>query len=100
MMSVLGDKIPKLIAGVETRALPLSAVDGFVMSRIDGISNARDIGDSTGIGMDAALESLQRLVEHGVAEFIDAEPTAEHSSGANASGANTSGANASPLNRP
>ncbi|MCA9575009.1 MAG: DnaJ domain-containing protein [Polyangiales bacterium] len=61
-MSLAFDEIPELVEGLDAKTLPLSAVEGFVLSRVDGVSTAKEIADSTGIGEELALTALSRLV--------------------------------------
>jgi curved DNA-binding protein CbpA len=64
-------RVPELVAGVDVRTLPLSALEGFVLSRIDGKSSAGDIVALTGLGLDQVIAILEKLVALGAARFRD-----------------------------
>jgi tetratricopeptide (TPR) repeat protein len=64
-LSELDQRVPELIAGVDVRSLPLSALDGFVFSRIDGRTRVGEIVAMTGLPGEQVLGILDRLVELG-----------------------------------
>ncbi len=64
-MPELDQRVPELNAGVDIRTLPLSALDGFVLSRIDGRTRVSEIVSLTGLSGPQVLEILRRLVELG-----------------------------------
>ncbi len=51
------------------RQLPLTPVDGFVLSRVDGKLSARDLAASTGLSDDQVSASLDKLAELKVVAF-------------------------------
>jgi len=53
------------------RGLPLTPVDGFILSRIDGRANEVDIANQTGLDLDTVRASIEKLVQLGVAAFPD-----------------------------
>jgi tetratricopeptide (TPR) repeat protein len=65
-------RIPRLVAragAAEMRGLPLTPVDGFVLSRVDGRLTARDLAASTGLSEDQVSSSLDKLAELKVVAF-------------------------------
>ncbi|HEX5660914.1 MAG TPA: DnaJ domain-containing protein [Polyangiales bacterium] len=64
-LSELDQRVPELIAGVDVRSLPLSALDGFVFSRIDGRTRVGEIVAMTGLPAEQVVGILERLVELG-----------------------------------
>lgn len=58
-------RVPELSGGVDIRTLPLTAIDGFVLSRVDGNSSSSDIVAMTGLPAEQVQEILDRLVQHG-----------------------------------
>ena len=66
-------RVPELVAGLDVRTLPLSALEGFVLSRIDGKSSTADIVSLTGLGLDQVLTILDKLVSLGAARYRDAQ---------------------------
>jgi tetratricopeptide (TPR) repeat protein len=59
------------------RGLPLTPVDGFVLSRVDGKLTTRDLAASTGLSEDQVSTSLDKLAELKVVAFgpPDANPS-------------------------
>jgi len=64
-------RVPVLVAGVDIRTLPLTAIDGFVFSRIDGRSTTAEIIAVTGLPGDQVMQILGRLVELGAVQWED-----------------------------
>jgi curved DNA-binding protein CbpA len=62
-------RVPELIGGVDIRTLPLTALDGFVFSRIDGRSTVSDIVAVTGLPGEQVGAILERPVQLGAARF-------------------------------
>jgi len=72
MVSASSTRIPQLVAGIDVRALPLGALEGFLLSRIDGALTIEEIGELTGLGADAVADIVSRLVSLGVVRWVDA----------------------------
>jgi curved DNA-binding protein CbpA len=64
-------RVPELVDGVDVRALPLSALEGFVLSRIDGRSTTGDIVSLTGLPLDQVVAILDKLTGLGAVRFRD-----------------------------
>lgn len=60
-MAALEQRVPELVAEIDVRTLPLSALDGFVLSRIDGRANVGEIVAMTGLGLEQVQAILGRL---------------------------------------
>ena len=58
------------MGGVDLTALPLSPLEGFVLSRIDGESDVSTLADLTSIDVTQVGTIVGRLVELGAAEWI------------------------------
>ena len=43
------------------RALPLAPVDGFVLSRVDGVTSVGDLAEAMGLEIEDVLASLLKL---------------------------------------
>jgi tetratricopeptide (TPR) repeat protein len=56
--------IPRVNPACNVRSLPIGPQEGFVFSRVDGVTNAADIGAMTGLGA-GVLEVLQKLASLG-----------------------------------
>lgn len=65
------DYTPVLVDGVDVRQLPLTAREGFVLSRIDGYSTVEDISSMTGGDLEVILDALDRLAELGAIAWKD-----------------------------
>ncbi|WP_208723205.1 hypothetical protein [Corallococcus llansteffanensis] len=61
----MNDWTPKLNPSVDLRRLPLNAEEGFVLSRLDGHTRARDLPALTGLPLEKLRDILARLVEQG-----------------------------------
>jgi tetratricopeptide (TPR) repeat protein len=67
-------RVPMLVPGVDVRALPLGALEGFLLSRIDGAYTLRELGEMTGLGVDAVTDIVARLVSLGAVSWKGASP--------------------------
>lgn len=54
-------RIPELVQGVDVLSLPLSALEGFVLSRIDGRAPTKEILAVTGLPEEQVVQILERL---------------------------------------
>ena len=61
----MNDWTPKLNPSVDLRGLPLNAEEGFVLSRLDGHTRARDLPALTGLPPEKLRDILARLVTQG-----------------------------------
>ncbi|WP_199728871.1 hypothetical protein [Corallococcus sp. CA053C] len=61
----MNDWTPKLNPSVDLRGLPLNAEEGFVLSRLDGHTRARDLPALTGLPPEKLRDILARLVAQG-----------------------------------
>jgi tetratricopeptide (TPR) repeat protein len=70
----MAEKVPRLLAHVDVRQLKLDAMDGFLMTRIDGRSGRRELARDTGLPEFQIEKTLEKLQKLGVIEIVD--PTA------------------------
>jgi len=56
---------PTVAAGIDVRTLPLSVLQGFVLSRIDGASDVAALAQVTGLSRERVTEVLEELVAAG-----------------------------------
>jgi hypothetical protein len=82
--------------GVDPRSLPLTPTDGFVLSLIVGQPRLAEILVATGMEREAVMDSLQRLVDHGVVEVADGPAKPVESTRGISVAARTSAASATP----
>ncbi len=54
----------------DLRSLPLAPVDGFILTRVNGVSSVREISSQTGVSEDDVAGSLIKLAGFGVVEFV------------------------------
>jgi curved DNA-binding protein CbpA len=94
-------RVPVAVRGIDVFKLPLSSLEGFVLSRVDGTTSLEDISMMIGIEQDKVLGILERLSELGAVELSwrSAEARAAKSAAALKSGAPTSGRSAKPAAR-
>ena len=60
----MAEKLPRLLANVDVRKFKLDPMDGFLLTRIDGKLNAKELARETGLPefqIDKTLEKLERL---------------------------------------
>ena len=62
-------RVPSLVSGVDLYALPLSTIEGFVLSRVDGNASVEDISMMAGIDQQRLIGILERLRELGAVEL-------------------------------
>jgi curved DNA-binding protein CbpA/Flp pilus assembly protein TadD len=68
------NRLPRLVDGIDVRALPIGPADAFVLSRIDGSSTEAEIAAATGLELGAVKRTIALLLELGaiiVAEKIE-----------------------------
>ncbi len=56
---------------MNVRTLPLSPLDGFVLSRVDGNATVADIADLTSLETDLVISTLEKLVGFDAVEWAD-----------------------------
>lgn len=59
-------RVPKPVRSVDVRGLPLTSVEGYVLSRVDGSTTVEDISMISGIDEHTLLGILDRLADLGV----------------------------------
>lgn len=60
-MAIPSDECPILTPGVKIEALPLTPLEGFVLSRVNGITPLRDIALATGLPERQVFEALAKI---------------------------------------
>lgn len=65
------ESVPLVCEGVEIMNLDISADEGFLLSRIDGMSTVGLLCKSSGLGEDKTMQILASLAEKGVLVFRD-----------------------------
>lgn len=63
-------QLPRLVDGVDLRALPIGPEEAFVLSRIDGRSKPSDLSVATGLTQARVLEILSRLASLGAVSGV------------------------------
>lgn len=64
-------RVPRIVAGVDVRSLPLTPLEGFVLSRIDGVASVGDIADLTSLDETAVAATLEKLARLDAVEWVD-----------------------------
>jgi tetratricopeptide (TPR) repeat protein len=70
----MAEKVPRLVAHIDVRQFKLDAVDGFLLTRIDGRLGKKQLAQDTGLPEFQVEKTLEKLQKLGVIEVID--PTA------------------------
>jgi curved DNA-binding protein CbpA len=64
------NRLPRLVEGLDLRALPISPAEAFVLSRVDGSSSELEIASATGLEANQVTATLSRLAELGAVRFV------------------------------
>ncbi len=64
-------RVPRLVAGVDLRSLPLTPLEGFVLSRVDGAASVGDIADLTSLELAMVLATVEKLIVLDAVEWAD-----------------------------
>jgi len=67
------ERIPRQIEEADARAQSMSPQEAFVHSCIDGVLNVHDIADLTVLEPTLVSESIERLIEKGIVEWLGAK---------------------------
>ncbi len=60
------DAVVSLASGLDLGASDVSVQEGFVMSRVDGVSTVKEICVSSGLGMEATMQIMASLADKGL----------------------------------
>lgn len=64
-------RIPRLAPGVDVRVLPLTPLEGFVLSRVDGAATVGDLADLTNQSTEECSAVIERLLALRAIEWAD-----------------------------
>ena len=67
----MAEKIPRIVASVDVRQFKLDPMDGFLLTRIDGRSAAKELARDTGLPEFQVEKTLEKLEKLGVIERFD-----------------------------
>jgi hypothetical protein len=70
----MSDRNPKLRANLRWDTLNISADEGFLLSRIDGLTSAEGLTHLTGLSLSQVQTALDRLASSGAIEFVAPPP--------------------------
>lgn len=70
------NRLPRLVAGIDVRALPLAPAEAFVLALVDGATSESEIVSSTGLSPEAVSGTIARLIELG-AVVLELRPEPE-----------------------
>jgi tetratricopeptide (TPR) repeat protein len=70
----MAEKVPRLVAHVDIRQFKLDAMDGFLLTRIDGRLGKKQLAQDTGLPEFQVEKTLEKLEKLGVVEIV--EPSA------------------------
>ena len=69
-------RVPRLKSGCDVKSLPLSPVEGFLLSRIDAATSERDLAMITGLAPAEVTAALDHLAQLGAIDFGATSPAA------------------------
>jgi curved DNA-binding protein CbpA len=67
----MAEKVPRLVANIDVRKFKLDAMDGFLLTRIDGRLGKKLLAQDTGLPEFQVEKTLEKLEKLGVVELID-----------------------------
>jgi curved DNA-binding protein CbpA len=67
----MAEKVPRLVASVDVRKFKLDAMDGFLLTRIDGRLGKKALAQDTGLPEFQVDKTIDKLEKLGVVELID-----------------------------
>ena len=67
----MAEKVPRLVAHIDVRQFKLDAMDGFLLTRIDGRLGKKQLAQDTGLPEFQVEKTLEKLEKLGVIEVID-----------------------------
>src|SRR5690606_2548839 len=62
-------RVPRLVVGVDLTQLPLTPLEGFVLSRVDGMNPVTVLADLTNLAEDDVDRIVGKLIELGAVEW-------------------------------
>ncbi|MEP7051823.1 MAG: J domain-containing protein [Pseudomonadota bacterium] len=65
-------RLPRLVAGIDLRALPIGPAEAFVLSRIDGATSEFEIAEAAGLELGVVAATLAQLEGLGAIHFDEA----------------------------
>ena len=69
MATTNADRRPRLLDGIDLRALPLTPEDAFVLSRVDGSASEDEIAMATGLDLTVVRGALEKLASLGALRY-------------------------------
>ena len=67
----MAEKVPRLVAHIDVRQFKLDAMDGFLLTRIDGRLGKKQLAQDTGLPEFQVEKTLEKLERLGVVEIVD-----------------------------
>ncbi len=68
-MTPLQKRVPRLVDGIDLRALPIGPAEAFVLSRVDGLTTELEIAEAAGLEESAVSSTLTALTRLGAVHF-------------------------------
>jgi curved DNA-binding protein CbpA len=67
----MAEKVARLVASIDIRKFKLDAMDGFLLTRIDGRQGKKQLAQDTGLPEFQVEKTLEKLEKLGVVELVD-----------------------------
>ncbi len=68
-MTPLKQRVPRLVEGINLRALPIGPAEAFVLSRVDGLATELEIAEAAGLESSVVAATLSSLTRLGAVRF-------------------------------
>lgn len=73
-IEIRGGRVPHVVPGCDLRKLPITPLEAYVFSRIDGNTSEDDLVACTGLQTELVGEALDRLASLGALRFATSQP--------------------------
>jgi hypothetical protein len=74
----MAEKVPRLVSNIDVRQFKLDAMDGFLLTRIDGRLAKKQLAQDTGLPEFQVERTLEKLEKLGVVEMFDPDAPKTH----------------------
>ncbi|MDB4939382.1 MAG: Tetratricopeptide repeat protein [Labilithrix sp.] len=74
----MAEKVPRLVANIDVRQFKLDAMDGFLLTRIDGRLHKKQLAQDTGLPEFQIEKTLEKLEKLGVIQMFDPNAPVTH----------------------
>jgi curved DNA-binding protein CbpA len=69
--TLMAEKVPRVVPGIDIRKFKLDPMDGFLLTRIDGKLGPKELARDTGLPDFSVARALEKLEKLGIVQIID-----------------------------